>query len=619
MKTNLKLLFASLFFFIISVEVYNQTEIGLGWAKNSVNSPIFRKNSVACFNNTQFTSWYDSLGYVVLAKSTLGSDSWTVSKTQYTGDVEDAHCSISIAVDGNGYVHMSWDHHGHALRYCMSTDSLGLTMGSKQSMVGTLEDVVTYPEFFRMSDGNLTFIYRDGWSGNANCVINKYDIETKSWSRLHDNLISGESTRSAYWQSCVDNNDVIHVSWVWRESSDVASNHDMCYAKSSDGGQTWYKSTGEQYTLPITASTAETICDISQNSELMNQTSIYATSDSKPYIASYWTDDHTSRVQYQLIYMDDESNWQQKAFSNRQSTFSLSGSGTKKVPISRPQVFVDDSGDKDIVYMLYRDNDRESKVSMNVCYDISADTIEIFEYDITDFTVDDWEPTYDIDHWKDSMKLDIFVQRMLQGDGETLSELQAQPVYVWSVVMDSLTPADTIHTPVKVAGKATDPKPESGSRYIACDTTLSWTPGENATLHKVYFGTSTANMELVAETTEYYYKPDSLLPPDDWYCWRVNEVCGDEITIGTIWQFKTAETTGTSDKLNTSGFNIYPIPATDYLFVSNLETDTLIEVYNIEGKKLYAEKTSGQVNISSLDNGTYLLKINDSHTIKFTK
>jgi hypothetical protein len=81
---------------------------------------------------------------------------------------------------------------------------------------------------------------------------------------------------------------------------------------------------------------------------------------------------------------------------------------------------------------------------MNVCYDIDADTIQLFVFDVTDFSVDDWEPTYDIDLWKDSLQLDVFVQRMEQGDGETLSDLSAQPVYVWSIP-ENLIPVDTLY------------------------------------------------------------------------------------------------------------------------------------------------------------------------------
>ncbi len=429
---------------LVMVFLSGAQPIGLGWAKNSVNSPVFRKNAVTSFNGVQFASYYDNQGKVILAKRPLESSTWEINQTQFSGNVADAHNSISIAVDGNGYVHMAWDHHGHPLRYSISDDSMSIYMGDKRSMVGTLENTVTYPEFFRMPDGNLTFIYRDGWSGNANCVVNKYSIESKSWSRVHDNLISGEGARSAYWQSCVDAKGVLHVSWVWRESADVASNHDMCYARSDDGGATWRKSTGELYDIPITAATAEYILKIPENSELINQTSIYATSEGRPFIATYWTDQATHRPQYQLIYQDNSSAWRQMVFSNRTSTFSLSGGGTKKIPISRPQVVIDDSGDKDVVNLLYRDNDSGSRVSLNACYDLGAKKPLVYTYNSTDFSVGDWEPNYDIDLWKQQGKLDIFVQRMQQGDGETLSSLSDQPVYIWSVPK-SLVAVDSFH------------------------------------------------------------------------------------------------------------------------------------------------------------------------------
>lgn len=66
---------------------------------------------------------------------------------------------------------------------------------------------------------------------------------------MHNVLIDGESQRNAYWQSCIDKEGTIHVSWVWRVTWDVATNHDMCYAKSEDGGVTWTKSNGKHYKL----------------------------------------------------------------------------------------------------------------------------------------------------------------------------------------------------------------------------------------------------------------------------------------------------------------------------------------------------------------------------------
>ena len=89
-----------------------------GWAKNAVNAVIFRRNSVVTDKETQYVAFYDADGFVVLAKRKLGSVKWETRKTQYTGNIKDAHNSISIMVDGDGYLHMSWDHHNNPLRYC---------------------------------------------------------------------------------------------------------------------------------------------------------------------------------------------------------------------------------------------------------------------------------------------------------------------------------------------------------------------------------------------------------------------------------------------------------------------------------------------------------------------
>src|SRR5688572_27500922 len=228
-------------------------DVGPGWARNSINAVVFRKNSLVTYKDTQFVAYYDGDGYMVLGKRRSGDIQWQLKKTSFRGNVSDAHNSISIMTDGEGYLHVAWDHHNNPLRYCKSITPGSLELTDKMSMTGELEQKLSYPEFFRMADGGLLFLYRDGGSGQGNLVINKYDINTRKWSRLHSNLVDGEGKRNAYWQVFVDSRGVIHLSWVWRESPDVASNHDLCYARSDDGGISWSDSKGEKYKLPITA------------------------------------------------------------------------------------------------------------------------------------------------------------------------------------------------------------------------------------------------------------------------------------------------------------------------------------------------------------------------------
>jgi hypothetical protein len=438
-----------------------QTVIGPGWARNSINTTVFRKNSVASFNGIQYVSYYDSIGNVILAKRTIGTQSWTVNKTNHSGTVTDAHRSISIGIDGEGFIHMAWDHHNNSLRYCKSKAPASLDMDAIIPMISTQENDVTYPEFFRMPDGDLIFMYRYGLSGNGNLVINKYSLASHTWTRLHNVLIDGQGQRNAYWQSCIDKKGTIHVSWVWRETWDVATNHDICYAKSPDGGLTWYKTNGTQYAIPITAATAEYAKIIPHNSTLINQTSMYADTSGRPYIASYWKPAGSSMPEYQMVYHDG-TNWHTKQITKRQNAFSLGGGGTKRIPISRPQLIVDDRDDTLVAYLIYRDLDRGSKISMNVSIDPAMNLWKV--YDLTSASVYSYEPSYDTDLWKDSSMLHIFAQKAGQGDGETLEMLPAQDVYIIEF-QSAFIPADTLDlNPVTAPAKSDNPRNSKSSQ-----------------------------------------------------------------------------------------------------------------------------------------------------------
>ena len=91
-----------------------------GWANNSINKVPFRKNSLVTFLDTQYIAYYNQQGYAVAGKRKTGSANWQLRQTQYRGNVADAHYSISLMIDGAGYLHLSWDHHNSALRYCKS-------------------------------------------------------------------------------------------------------------------------------------------------------------------------------------------------------------------------------------------------------------------------------------------------------------------------------------------------------------------------------------------------------------------------------------------------------------------------------------------------------------------
>ncbi len=410
-----------------------------GWSNNSVNTVIFRKNSLVTFKSMQYAAYYDHEQNVVLAKRKNGSSDWITQTTVYKGDATDAHKSISIMVDGDGFLHIAWGQHNNNLNYAKSVSAGSLTLGNKQNMLSEKENKVSYPEFYKLANGDLLFFYRDGGSGNGNLMINRYSLKTQKWTRVQDGMIDGEGERNAYWQVAGDQAGAIHLSWVWRESPDVASNHDLCYAKSTDGGLTWLKSTGEKYTLPITAANAEYALKIPQKSELINQTSMFADAKGNVFIAGYWHDVNESIPQYHLVFKTGD-HWKVSNLNFRKTAFSLSGTGTKRIPISRPQIVVWPNGKHYAAGLLFRDAERGNKVSIALNDALGSENWNI--KDLTGTSTGEWEPTYDTELWKSKRMLSLFLQNVTQIDGEGKADQAPSKVQVldWKPIINSKLP-----------------------------------------------------------------------------------------------------------------------------------------------------------------------------------
>jgi len=102
-------------------------------------------------------------------------------------------------------------------------------------------------------------------------------------------------------------------------------------------------------------------------------------------------------------------------------------------------------------------------------------------------------------------------------------------------------------------GRATAPIPADEAEDVPRDVTLSWTAGEYAATHDVYFGTSVDDVNaagkgvpsdiLVSEgQTTTAYQPGELLDYGRTYFWRVDEVNAapdDAIYKGKVWSFTT--------------------------------------------------------------------------------
>jgi len=87
-----------------------------------------------------------------------------------------------------------------------------------------------------------------------------------------------------------------------------------------------------------------------------------------------------------------------------------------------------------------------------------------------------------------------------------------------------------------IYGKAGFPNPADGATMVDPAAVLSWTAGEGALSHEVYFGTS-GSPPGVGNQSGIGYDPPGLMMPGQMYYWRVDEVHQSLVLTGDLWSF----------------------------------------------------------------------------------
>lgn len=275
-------------------------------------------DKVVSYNGYQYTVYWDSDYVLALARRNLSNDS--VQVIRFTDAIlslpSDPHNNTAIGISpSDGRLHISYDHHNQNLNYRTSNANFITSppttistnqFGAEQSMVDTDESRVTYPQFFNLNDGTLLFLYRDGsnngGSGNADHMLNRYNTSNGTWTRIgklfsrsgtySDSWCGTQSDRSAYNNDIiVDTNNRIHLSWTYREDWPSHNyNHDIYYAYSDDGGETWKNNSGTTIANlpgnnPIELNdTGIEVVNIPCGSQLINQDAMVVDSNNQPHI-----------------------------------------------------------------------------------------------------------------------------------------------------------------------------------------------------------------------------------------------------------------------------------------------------------------------------------------------
>jgi hypothetical protein len=189
----------------------------------------------------------------------------------------DSHNYVAAAVDAAGQIHVVANLHNDPLVYYRTTRP-----GDPRSLmrVATLVDParerrMTYPVFLTDAAGRLILKYRDGGSGNGNEIYNLYDVPTQQWrALLATPLADGEGRRNAYFVGPTRGPDGrFHLAWVWRETPDAATNHDLSYAVSRDLIH-WQRSDGTALSLPIRLRDAQVVDAVPVRGGMINNNTV---------------------------------------------------------------------------------------------------------------------------------------------------------------------------------------------------------------------------------------------------------------------------------------------------------------------------------------------------------
>ena len=291
----------------------------------------------------QYVAYYDSNRDLTVAQRALTSDSWTFTRLPTTVGW-DSHNYIAMDIDGAGYIHVSGNMHTVPLIYFRSAQPNNAGTFSSATMIGNSESSCTYPLFFHDTAGNLVFNYRDGSSGSGNHIFNIYDTGTRAWRRLlNAPFTDGQGQRNAYPVGPVLGPDAYwHMVWVWRDSPNAETNHDLSYARSRDLVQ-WQTAAGTNLTLPITLATSDVVDPVAVNGGMINNnTKVGFDAQNRPIVAYHKFDSAGNTQLYNARY--EGGRWVTHKTSSWNYRWAFSGQGTLVFQIQVEPVKVDAAG-----------------------------------------------------------------------------------------------------------------------------------------------------------------------------------------------------------------------------------------------------------------------------------
>jgi len=343
-------------------------------AKGLASHPVNGGRCLISDGKYQYIAFYDGDHNMTVGKRKLTETEWDFVKLpERVG--WDTHNRVILFQDQKGYLHITGNMHCAPLRYYRTKAPANIhTFQPIHKWTGDYEERVTYPSVLKLRDGSIYIMYRHGGSGNGMRILVHYDEEAQQWTKTVPALTNGRDrnpTCNAYPFGVVaadsagkipksgileDKDGLWHIAWCWRQTPDVVTNFDICYAKSLDHGVSWKGWNGRDLELPITPENAYVVEHVGQKNGLINGGTLVVDNEGQPYIG-YTRFDKDGHNQIYIATTVD-TKWKIIQLTDWKHRFYFQGRGTipKYPPVPRLSI----TGEQKIL-ITYRYADAKPK------------------------------------------------------------------------------------------------------------------------------------------------------------------------------------------------------------------------------------------------------------------
>lgn len=527
----------------------------------TVHGVTFQQDGVTTYKGWQYATYYqgnlsNSTGKVAVARRPLPHGTWeTLVLDDYIFSTVDSHNDVVLGIcPGDGSIHLSFDHHGNDLNYRVSIPGVADNPTSTAwtpALFGPVTDrlvtgsavmsAVTYPRFIPTPSGKLLFTYRFGGSGGGDEMLYEYDGATRAWSLVgqytsrsgsYTGTFASGTDRNGYFDNTLfDANGRLHATWCWRETPDASSNHDLLYAYSDDVGRTWKNQSGA--TIAVAGSSFISInspgiigWSIPQRRNYINNSAMTVDAQGRVHVVAWHLPDAAPDQTFTTS-LGSASRfihyWRGTNGVWRKNETNLTG--------TRAKLSADADGR---LFLVYGDSTNIRIAAANPSADPESSPSGSWS---------DWAPL-------------TLSGALPSGRANTVNLITDTARWevdrILSVYAQETNVSGTAPTPLHildyhVSRSAVLPTPLDGAVPVTSPSVLSWTTGQEAVAHDVYFGTqASAVAAATPASAEYLGRQSSTtraiapLAPGTTVYWRVDSIdAANKVSPGRVWSFTT--------------------------------------------------------------------------------